>query len=197
MEVQLKEVISRLKDEGIEAAQNEAQQIIEDANVEAQKIISAAGQQAEKLRKQAEEDALRFEKSGTESVKQAGRDLVLLVKDQISKILTGLLSDEVGKALSGNELARCISDFVGRWQPTEEYSVILSEDEAARISAALITELRKKAGSTVVDIRPLPDVDAGFKIAIKQGAVVLDFSQQEVTRLLSQLLNARFAELIK
>ena len=71
MDVQLKELIEKIKAEGVRSAEEQAASIIAEAEKKAADIKVKAMGDAEKLRSQAEKDVLQSEQSGKEALAQA------------------------------------------------------------------------------------------------------------------------------
>ena len=80
MEIQLQELIEKIKRDGIEAASTEASQLKTQAETEAKRIVEGARKEAEAIVAKAKADAERFEKAGIASGGQASRNLVLAFK---------------------------------------------------------------------------------------------------------------------
>ena len=85
MEIQLQELIDRIKKEGVEAAEVQADEILESAKVEAEKIISDAKAKAEKIMSDAKTENERIVKSGEDAIRQACRNLLISFRESVSK----------------------------------------------------------------------------------------------------------------
>ena len=83
MDVQLQELIDKIKKDGVTAAKTSAEEIISEAEENAKKIVSDAQAQAEKIIKNAKAETERMEKASEDAIKQAGRNLLLIsfIKD--------------------------------------------------------------------------------------------------------------------
>lgn len=86
MDVQLKELIDKIKNDGVKSAEENAARIISEAEEKASGIIRKARENADTLRDTARADAEKTERSGKEALRQAGRDLVLTIKAEISTL---------------------------------------------------------------------------------------------------------------
>ena len=69
MDVQLQELIDKIKRDGVAVAENSASEMISNAEKEAKRIIDNAKREAENIIDQAKEEANRFEKSSEDSIK--------------------------------------------------------------------------------------------------------------------------------
>ena len=77
MEVQLQELIDRIKKEGVEAAETEAEAILKSAKEKAEQIISDAQAQADKILLNSKAENDRMLKSSEDAIRQAGRNLLI------------------------------------------------------------------------------------------------------------------------
>lgn len=198
MDIQLQELIEKIKREGIESAQTDAARLKADAEAEAQKIVDNAKKEANNIIAQAKSDADRSEKAGVAAVEQASRNLVLAFKGEIQGLLDRLVKDSVSSAFSLDLVKAVLPDVIKNWaaKNTDSLTVLLSEGDLKKLDdgfkSRLVSEL--KGG---VDFKAGKGIDAGFHIAEKDGAAFYDFSAEAVAALLSAYLNPRLAETLK
>ena len=95
MELQIQDLVSSIKKDGIESANREAAQILADAKAQAEKIVADARSEADKLRADAQAEIGVFKASAQLSAEQAKRDAVLAFRQEIGAELTKLLAAEV------------------------------------------------------------------------------------------------------
>ncbi|GHV86647.1 V-type ATP synthase subunit E [Spirochaetia bacterium] len=198
MDIQLHELIEKIKKEGIESAQTEAAKLKADAETEAKKIIDDAKRQAEGFIAAGKADAERSEKAGISAVEQASRNLVLAFKGEIQGLLDKLISEAVSASYSTDIVKGILPDLVKNWavKNTDSLSVVLSEGDLKKLDDSFKAGLssRLKGG---VDFKVGKTLDAGFHIAEKDGSAFYDFSAEAVVKLLSAYLNPRLAETLK
>lgn len=194
MEVQLKELIERIKSEGIKSAEEQAEQIIGAAEKKASEIILKAKENAQKLTTQAENAAANSERAGKEALKQAGRDLILNVQARIIDLFKTIVIRETGSALSENVLAEIIITVIKNWtdKGIDELQVLISSQQGKKLEDYLMSKLATdfKKG---VEILPLPESAAGFRISEKNGSAYYDFTDRGIAELLIEYLNPRIA----
>ncbi|MFP4619528.1 MAG: V-type ATP synthase subunit E, partial [Spirochaetaceae bacterium] len=197
MDVQLKELIERIKSEGIENAENEADRIIKESQEAAKKIVGEAESEADKIRKKAEEDAAKREETGRASLKQAGRDVILSVEKRLQEIFDRIIYQETSQVLKGNILEEAVMQVVKNWDSdVTDLKVLIAEDELKKIEESLRKKLSTKL-TEGVEIKPLPKTEAGFQISMKDGSAYYNFTAEGIAELLSQVLNPRLAEILK
>jgi V/A-type H+-transporting ATPase subunit E len=77
-----------------------------------------------------------------------------------------------------------------------ELEILLPPEQAKKLDARFAERLSAELKRGVA-LKPFPGLDAGFRIAEKDGAAYYDFSASEVAELLSRRLNARLAEAVR
>lgn len=104
MEIQLQELIDRIKKEGADAAEAEAEAIISAAKTEADAIVSEAKAQAKKLRLDAETENARAVRAGEDSIRQAFRNLLISFRESVAKELGVIVGESVSSVYSSDAL---------------------------------------------------------------------------------------------
>ena len=124
MDVQLQELIDKIKKDGVAAAEKDSAKIIEASEKKAQAIIDEAQEKAAQIIKTAKSETQKMEKASEEAIVQAGRNMLLSFKDSLVGELDKIIQIETGKAgfgvvgkvhsdicYGGNELA--VEFYVG------------------------------------------------------------------------------------
>ncbi len=199
MDIQLEELLQKIKQEGVAPAEKEAARIAADADASQKKIIADAEKEAGEIVARAKAEAAKFEEAGKASLRQASRDLFLSLKDRVGEMIGELVKDETKKAYGPEVLKDVI--------PAAVKALAAGADESnfeVLVPAAVRDELEKhfhaafadllKAG---VEIKPCGDIDAGFRIASKDGSAYYDFSAEAVSELLAHHLNDKLSEIVR
>jgi V/A-type H+-transporting ATPase subunit E len=197
MEIQLQELIEKIKKDGIESASKETARLKQEAEAEAQRIIEAAKKEAEDIVRRSKQDAERSEKAGVSALEQASRNLVLAFKAEIQGLLDKLTAEVVSSSYSADMVKGILPDLIKNWavKDTDSLTVILSEEDLKKLDDAFKSMLSStlKGG---VDIKSEKSVGGGFRIAEKDGSAFYDFSAETVANMLSTYLNPRLAEIL-
>ena len=198
MDIQLQELIEKIKKEGIESAQAGAARLKDDAEAEAKKIVENAKREAQAIIAQGKTDAERSEKAGIAAVEQASRNLVLAFKGEIQGILDKIAAEAVSASYSADVIKGILPDLVKNWavKNTDSLSVVLSEGDLKKLDDSFKSKLASilKGG---VELKMGKNLDGGFRIVEKDGAAFYDFSAEAVANLLSAYLNPKLAETLK
>ncbi len=197
MDVQLKELIEKIKSEGVKTAEEQASEIIRDAEQKAETIIANAESQAKIARDKASADAARFEATGNEALKQASRDLIISTNKKLEEIFGRLLKNEVDEVLKGSFLESVIMTVVKNWKnDLTDMSVLLPSADLKKLESGLKSKISNEIKGSL-DIKPLSGIDSGFRVSSKDGSAYFDFTGEGVSELLSQLLNPGIATLLQ
>jgi V/A-type H+-transporting ATPase subunit E len=198
MEIQLQELIEKIKRDGIEAASTEASQLKTQAEGEVRHIVENAQREAEAIITKAKLDAERFEKAGIAAVGQASRNLILAFKTEIQAILDKLVAQELTAAYSDDALKAALPEILKGWasKGSDSLALVLPEAQLKKLTAffqeKLASELKKG-----LELKSDRNLGAGFRIANKDGSAYYDFSAESVAELLSAYLNPRLAEILQ
>ncbi|MFW5711365.1 MAG: V-type ATP synthase subunit E [Spirochaetota bacterium] len=197
MDVQLKELIDRIKSEGIENAEQQAQKIVQEAESKAKQIVADAETEADKIRQQAEEDAQRREQTGRESLKQAGRDLIISLEKRLQKLFDTVIYTESAAALKGDLLENLVKQLVERWdEDVSDIKLMVAEDELKRIDKGLRDSLSAQLAKGM-QLQPLEGVEAGFQVAYKDGSAYYNFTAEGIAEIVSEFLNPKLGQILK
>ncbi|MDR0450277.1 MAG: V-type ATP synthase subunit E [Treponema sp.] len=197
MEIQLQELIDKIKRDGIESASEAASRLKAQAEAEAKRIVEAANREAENIAAKAKTDSERFEKAGIATLEQASRNLVLAFKAEIQAILDKITARESAEAYSDDTLKAILPDLVKNWAGKgDSLDLILSEGQLARLDSFFREKLAAELKEGL-ELKPNRSLNAGFRIANRDGSAYYDFSAESVAELLSAYLNPRLAEILK
>ena len=177
MELQIQDLVTSIRKEGVEAANAEAEAIIAEAKKKADTIIAGAKAEAQQYRDAAEKDINILRESAEVSADQAKRDAVLAFKSEIQGEFEKILSAGISRELSGEALGKLIRAAVAG-EDIAKYTA-----EVAEVSDALKSELAKeiKAG---LEIRPTKSVQQGFRLASKDGSGYFDCTDDGIMEML-------------
>lgn len=197
MDVQLKELIEKIKTDGVNTAENKAAEIIRNAEIKSAEIIDNANKEALKIKEAAKTEADRMEQSGREALKQAGRDLIIDVKGRIADLFTSLIKEGAGEALTGKALADGIATVLANWKgDTGELDVLISEKQLKSIEKELKAKLADQIKKGL-EFKPFKGSVSGFRVTEQDGKAFFDFTDEVLADYLSRYLNASLAETLK
>ena len=198
MEIQVQELIDRIKRDGIETASKEAGRIRQEAEAEAKQLVEAARKEAADITAKAKKDAERAEKAGKAALAQASRNLVLVFKGEIQALLGQLVNAQLGVSYNNDVLKAVLPEILKNWgaKKGDSLAVLLPEASLGKLQGffkeKLAAELKKG-----LELKSDRNLAAGFRIANKDGSAYYDFSADSVAEMLCAYLNPQLAEILK
>ena len=199
MDVQLQELIDKIKKDGVASAETAAQKILSEAEKKAASIISEAEEKADGIVKNAKTETERMEKASEEAITQAGRNLIISFRDSVTAELSGIVQEETEKAYDKDMLKKLIPETVKAWAANADatdLSVLLAPKDLKALQSDFHTALKAQIAKGL-ELKPDNTISAGFRIGTKDGNAFYDFSADEVAKLFSAYLNPKTADLMK
>ena len=177
MELQIQDLVSSIRKEGIDAANLEADSILAEAKKKAEAIIADAKAEAKRTKESSEKEIEILRESAVVSAEQAKRDAMLAFKSEVQAEFEKILSADVQKSLDGAALGKLIRAAV----QGEDVSACTAE--VAEVTDSLKAELAEEIKNGLT-ISPTKGVRAGFKLAAKDGSGYFDCSDNEILEML-------------
>lgn len=199
MEIQLQELINQIKNDGVKAAETEAESIIATAKEKAEIIISDAKKEADKILLNAKNENDRMVKSSEDAIRQAGRNLLISFRESVARELKVILSENVSAVYSSKDLAQIIINVVETWASkpdADNITVILNSDTLKSLEEALLAGLKEKMLGGVT-LKANDSFDGGFRISADNSSAYYDYSAEAVVDMLSNYLSPKVTELLK
>lgn len=178
MELQIQDLVTSIRKEGLEKAQAEAARIIAEAQAKADEIVCQAKAEAKAVLESAEKEISILRQSAVVTAQQAQRDAALSFKKEIQAVVGSLLQKEVSKQMDGEALGVLIKAAVA----SEDLSKLAVE--VSKVSQALEGQLAQEIRDGL-EIRPVKDINAGFRISAKDGSGYFDCTDEEVAMMLA------------
>jgi V/A-type H+-transporting ATPase subunit E len=198
MEMQLQELLDKIRREGLDAAKAEAAKIVAEGEARAASIVADAERDAAARIAATKAEAAKFEESGRAALSQASRDIILSFRDKIGSLVDALVKSDVHAAFGPAAIESALPAVLkalasGR---AEDLEALLPPADLAKLDAAFARRLSAELGKGV-ELKPYPGISAGFRIVEKDGSAYYDFSADAVAELLSKRVNARLAEILR
>ena len=199
MEIQLQELIDKIRKEGVDVAEAEAKTMLTSAKEEAQRIIAEAQLQADKILANAKEENTRMVKSSEDAIRQAGRNLLISFRESVERELKAIIYEKVDAVYSSQLLEKIIVDVVESWANNPEaqnLTVILNNDDVMRLEETMLASLKERVKKGVT-LKASDNFDGGFRISVNNDTVYYDYSEEAVVEMLSNYLSPKVAKLMK
>lgn len=177
MGLQIQELVSSIRKEGIEAAQIEADRMIAQAKEQAAAIIADAKAAAAQAEAKSQREIEVMKEGARVAVDHARRDAMLAFKGAVRSEFEKLLAADAAKTVQGDALAALIK------------AALLDEDPAAYaaevsdVTEGLRSELAEQLRSGL-ELRISNSVKYGFRLAAKDGSGYFDCSDDAISEML-------------
>lgn len=197
MEVNINKLIQTIKSDGIEAGKEKESQIIKEAEQKADSILVKAKADAENIIKNAKLEADKLIQTGNDALAQAGRDLILKIENEIQNIFNSILKDAITENFSGKILEDSITKAVQTIaDDAANLDLLISEKDYKELETSLKNALKNELAKGL-EIKPFNNIQTGFRLALKDGSAFYDFSANEISSMLTQLLSKKFSDFLK
>jgi V/A-type H+-transporting ATPase subunit E len=195
---QIKELIEKINQEGIQAAEEKARQIEEDARAKAGLILQKAESQAQKMTGDAQDRIGSMQASSQAALQQAGRDLILALKQVVSGMLERVIATETAAALSPETLGGIIAALVkdSCRGHDGEVLVYLKEQDKRALEGTFLSKLKAELKKGI-ELRAQDDIRAGFIISFDSGKSHFDFTDTSLAQYLGTQVKPLLAEILK
>ncbi|OGV32055.1 MAG: hypothetical protein A2020_14115 [Lentisphaerae bacterium GWF2_45_14] len=193
-------LLQRIHDEGLKKADTEKEKIISDANIQADSILKKAREEADSIVKKAAEEAAGSEARAKAAIKQAARDIILSLKEdlmaRLNKVVKGSIDEAMTAEFMGKILLEMLKNYKDKNQGTEpELDILLNPKDLEKMEAALKSslaeELRQNPSITAVS-----DFSAGLQIGFKGNDVFFDFTDDTLTEIICHYIGPRVSAML-
>lgn len=197
MDVKLESLIEKIRKDGVEEARKIATEIIDKAQQKATSIINQANAESEAIVKQAEAQAQKLKSNTEGSLRQAARDLVLALREQINKLFDKILKRKISEELSPEYLKELILLLVSKWSPKEGevIEVLVAKNEQKKLVDLIFSQIKKEARDRI-ELKVSKAVSKGFRIGIKGDAAHYDFTDESILESLKVFLNPAISAML-
>ncbi len=210
-------LIERLRDEGVGAGKNQADELIHDARQKASSIKDQARKEAEEIVANARKEAEALKAAGKDALELAARDAHLKLRELVMNRFSDEVRRLVGKVMEPEPfMEKLILQVAGRARDEagldkeDKLNIKLPED------LICIDDLRKnpeelKEGTLAhfvlsvmaslfregITYQPAGDVTCGLKVYMKDGDVEVELTDEAITAVLLEHLQPRFRALLE
>jgi V/A-type H+-transporting ATPase subunit E len=202
-------LISRLREDGVKAGQDESARIVREAETKAARIVADARKEAEEMRAKTREDVKALEMATQGALRLAGRDAMLALRNEvrsgfeqyvrrlviqstqqsdfIRSLILILAGEAAEKHIQDKEACIYFSKAILEGEPTPE-----SRQRSAQFTKALASELLRQ-GITLI---PSDQIQGGAKVTLVGERVEIDLSDKAISELIIRHLTPRFREIM-
>ena len=188
----LEGIISKLKEQGINAGEEEKQRIIENAKAQADQLVSEAKAASKTIVEEAEIKAVQAEKNAQTAIVQASRDMVEATKISVLKYLKSVFGEECKTLFMQEQYLKELLQAVVESIPGNK-SVKVAPEMLKDMEAFLLTKALKEE----ISLKPLSASNTNIKVkSTDKDGVSFVLSSKDVEEGLFALLNKDLVERI-
>ena len=202
-------LVDRIRDQGILAANEKAAKIIRDAEAKSAKMLADAKREVEHLRETTRIEIEANQAAALEALKLSARDAMLQLKAKVSsefevfvqRLVTSATRDEqfiktivlvlaghVQEELIGDkEIQILISDLILRGKPSEKLG-----ERGKQTILTLSSEMLREG----VELIPSSDIKGGANVRLVKDKLEIDLSDKAISKLLYQRMLPRFQAIL-
>jgi len=196
MAEEIKELIEKIQQEGVRAAENKARAIENLAHSRADEIVKIAQAEAAKIIAQAKDKVAKAQNSSEALLKQAGRDFILSLKTEINAMLDKLIASGIRQAFNPGELMEILNKLIKNHSGGENIMISLSEEDFHKLEKGFLGGLREEVRKGIV-LKPAEDIRGGFIISYDNGKSSFDFSDQALAEYIGSSLKPKLKEILQ
>ena len=198
MAEEIKELIEKIRSEGVRAGEDKAKAIELDALKRARQITADAEAEAKRILNEARESIRRSEESSRSSLKQAARDVIIGLKKGILAILNKITLSHVHKTLTIEETAKLIVHLLKECKAKDKGDVIVSlkKEDADKLAGVLMSELSGELKKNLV-LKPSEDIRGGFTISYDHGKSYYDFTDRALADYIGSYIRPKLIDILK
>ena len=184
-------LLEKIRKDGVEAAQTEADAIVAKARKDAAEITAKAQTEAEATIARAQAEATLAAHGAEATIRQAARDVLLKLGQDIEALFVRTLGGVVDETLTPGPLVeKLVADAVAAYLGTGHIVLTAGADLVPALKARLA-----KQGEVTVETDA--QMGTGFRVRLHGGRVEHDFSGEAITEALAALLRPQLAALPK
>ncbi len=199
MAEELKELIARIQEEGVKAAEDKAKKIEGDARRRADEIISQAEKDSRLKLARAVDEIAKAESGSRTALKQAGRDLLLELRKEVCAVLDRIVLRETKKTLTPDEMVKIIGALIKETvskSGLERVIISLNKEDLDKMEKAFLSGLSGELKKAIT-LAGSEEIGGGFTISYDSGRSYYDFTDKALAEYLSTRLKPQLAELLK
>jgi V/A-type H+-transporting ATPase subunit E len=197
MAQEIKDLIAKIQQEGVQAAQAQAAQVQAEAQRKALQIMSEAKIEAEKIIEQANNQSQRTDDATQAALKQAGRDLLINLRQEISSMLDRLIKLDLRQALTAEKLSEIIASTIKNTPLSLGSQIIISlnPQDKDKLEQGFLKQLVQAAKKEII-LKSADGIESGFVISFDAGRSIFDFSGQALSDYISGCLRPELNKIL-
>lgn len=197
---ELQALLDKIKSEGVKKAEQQRDEILDQAQKDADKLIADAREQATKIIADATAEAGVLTQKGEEALRQAARDILLTLRQELQQKVQNTVSSLVKETFDGEQLAvviaTIVTSFIEKNGENDDITVLVNQSQLDTLEGAVKAKLAENLRQHCT-LAPAPGLAAGFKIVFNQNDVMYDFSDQALAEAVATYVGPKIASILR
>ena len=193
MQNKLQELTDKLYNEGLSKGRQEGDNLLAKAKNDAEKIVNDAKAEAERIIAEAQRTAEDMRTKVAADIKMAAQQSFAVSKQELENmIVTKAVASATAEALTSEQFVKeMIKSVVVAFNPANaepvDLNIILPESLKNSVEPFITSEIAKQF-SAEIPVAFSKKINAGFKVAPKNGGYSIQFTDTEFVELISSYL---------
>ena len=198
MAEEIRDLIEKINQEGIKAAEEKAQNIEAAAKQRADDMLAQAGLEAEEMIAAAKDRIRREDEKGKTLLAQAGRDLLLSLRKEINAMLGRIVVSDIQQALTPEALFKLLSEVVRNFSTGEnsDITVLLNKEDLETLEKNFLYKLREETKKKII-LKPAEEISGGFTISFDSGKSCYDFTDKALAEYIGTYLKPKLNQILQ
>jgi len=198
MAEEIRDLIEKINQEGIKAAEEKAQNIEAAAQQRADSILTQARLEAEEMIAVEKDRIRREEEKGKILLAQAGRDLLLSLRKEINAMLGRIIVSDIQQALTPEALFKILvevikNDSAGK---SSDITVLLNEKDLETLKKYFLHKLGEETKKKIV-LKPAEEISGDFTISFDREKSCYDFTDKALAEYISTYLKPKLNQILQ
>lgn len=202
-------LISRLRDDGVKAGEQQSAEIVRKAEEKAARILANAQKAANEATVKAQEEISTLDLAAKGALRMAARDTMLHLRNEVRKAFERYMRQMVVQSTADPDFVRSLI-LILAGEASEKH--IQDKEAHIHLSRAVLeresnTESRRQSSQFVkaiatgllrkgITLVPSDDVSGGARVRLVDDQIEIDLTDQMITDLLVRHLTPRFREIM-
>ena len=198
MAEEIRDLIEKINQEGIKAAEEKAQNIEAAAKQRADDILAQARLEAGEMIAVAKDRIHREDEKGKTLLAQAGRDLLLSLRKEINAMLGRIVVSDIHQVLTPEALFKLLSEVVKNYKAGEssDITVFLNKEDLEHLEKNFLNKLREETKKKII-LMPAEEISGGFTISFDSGKSCYDFTDKALAEYIGTYLKPKLNQILQ
>jgi vacuolar-type H+-ATPase subunit E/Vma4 len=194
----IQDLIDKIHQDGIIAAEMKAQVIEDEAKRRANAILSQAKRDAEKMLSDAKERIALEDERERALLAQAGRDLLLSLREEINAMLGQIVVSDIRQALTPETISRLLIEIFKNYATESggDITVSLNKSDMELLERHYLHTLKQEMEREIL-LKPGDGIRGGFTISYDNGKSSYDFTDKALADYIGTYLKPKLNTILR